>query len=212
MTEARPTSRVKQLLLASAAIAVPTVTGFLSSTRQVGLVVGLGFLSMVALAAWVIALGRLRPSTERWMIVPELLVFVGSLFPAAIGGHSVWLSVFGETAHCRVDTVERHPSTRGSDSFTAGLRCGDRMLELAPTKAQGVKPVGTELDVVVDRTGFFTNLERDEVSGWRNVLFLVGLLISAGFLALVALLPVRRPESTERQAAQGKPRRGGSST
>ncbi|SDN94381.1 hypothetical protein [Lentzea jiangxiensis] len=127
-------------------------------------------------------------------MVPALAVFVGSLFPAGIGGHSVWLTAFGETLRCRVDAVERHPSSRGADSFTTHLRCGDRELELSPTGARKAKPVGAELDVVVDGTGFFTSLERDEVSWLHNALFAIGLLGSARFVLLVVRLPVRRPE------------------
>lgn len=194
MTEATPASSPKHVLLAGAAITVPTMTGFLSNTGEVGLIVALGFLSVAALPFWIIALGRLRPKGGGWLLIAALAVFVGSLFPAGIGGHSVWLTAFGETLHCRVDTVERHPSSRGADSFTAHLRCGDSELKLSPTGARKAKPVGAELDVVVDETGFFTSLERDEVSWLHNALFAIGLLGSAGFVLLVARLPARRPE------------------
>ncbi|MGW6446535.1 hypothetical protein [Lentzea sp. NPDC055074] len=91
--------------------------------------------------------------------MPAVALFVAGFFPASIGGHSLWLTAFGETVHCCVDSVERHKSTRGSGSFSAHLRCGDRELALSPTQSGKVEQVGTELDVVADRTGLFSRAE-----------------------------------------------------
>lgn len=192
MSRARPPFQPKKLLLASASIALPTVTGFLSSSGKLAVILPLGFLSMAALPLFIASLGNYRAKAERWMLIPAVVIFIGSFFPASIGGHSLWLTAFGETVHCRVDEVVRHKSTRGSDSFSADLVCGDRKLTFFPTRFRKVKPVNTELDVVVDKTGFFGSLEPDQVSWRYNLLFLVGLLISGGFIVLVARLPVRK--------------------
>ncbi|WP_434439364.1 hypothetical protein [Lentzea sp. E54] len=202
MTGRRPPFQPKKFLLASISIAVPTATGFLSNTGQIGLIIPLGFLSMAALPFWVIALGDFRPKGERWVAIPALLIFVGSLFPAGIGGHSLWLTAFGETQHCRVESIERHHSSRGSDSFSADLLCGDRKLTFFPTNFREVKPVNTEMDVVTDKTGFFTSIEPDQVSWRYNLFFLAGLLVTAAFMLFVAWLPVRDPElaATEAQS------------
>lgn len=191
MTRPSPPLQLKKLLLASVSIAVPTTAGFLSSTSRVGLIIALGFLSMAALPLFLIAVGNYRPKGERWMVLPAFVLFFGSLFPAGIGGHSLWLTAFGETLQCRVDNIERHSSSRGADTFSADLRCGDRKLDFFPTNFRSVRPVGTEMDVVVDRTDFVDSLEPDEVSWWRNLLFLAGLLLNAGFILLVARLPIR---------------------
>lgn len=194
MTSARPLFQPKKLLFAGVSISLPTVTGFLSSTGKLWLVLPLGFLSMAALPLFIASLGSYRPRTERWMLIPAIVLFIGSLFPAGIGGHSLWLTAFGETVHCRVDSINRHSSSRGADRFSANLVCGgDRKVRFFPTNFRKVKPVNTEMDVVVDRTGFFGSLEPDEVSWRYNLFFLVGLLVSGGFIFLVAWLPVRNP-------------------
>jgi hypothetical protein len=197
MTRARPPLQAKRLLLASAGIAVPTAAGFLSSTGKLVVILPLAFLSLAALPFYLGSLLNYRSGKERWVFTPGLLIFVGSLVPASIGGHSVWLTTFGETLHCRVENVERHPSSRGSDSFSADLLCGDRKLTFFPAKSRPVKPVSTELDVVVDKTGFFGTLEPEQISWRYNLLFLAGLLASGGFIFLVAWLPVREPAPAE---------------
>ncbi|WP_189256413.1 hypothetical protein [Lentzea flava] len=157
------------------------------------MILPLAFLSMAALPFYIASVGNYRPKGERWMLLPALALFIGSVFPAGIGGHSLWLTAFGETLHCRVDNIERHSSSRGSDSFSADLDCGGRKLTFFPTNFRSVKPINTEFDVVVDKTGFFSSLEPDQVSWWHNLLFLTGLLINGLFIFLVAWLPVREP-------------------
>jgi hypothetical protein len=196
MTRTRPPFQPKKLLLSGLSIGVLMAVSFMlnaydSETRIWP--IPLVFLAIPALICYAVPLANYRPKGEKWVLLPAIVVFVASVFPANIGGHSLWLSVFGDIVHCRVDKVVRHKSTRGSDTFSNDLVCGDRKLTFRPTKFRSVKAVGTEMDLVVDRTGFVGGLEPDQVSTTYNLIFVLGLLMNGAFMLLVARRPVRDP-------------------
>lgn len=172
MTRTRPPRQPRKLLLACVSIAVVMLTAFLLNTGEpwvYGLAVLVG---MPAIIAYVVALAAYRPKDEGWVLMPAVLIAVLSIFPAYAGGHSVWLSVFGEVRHC---------------TFGTKLDCAGR---------------GAEVDMVVDRLRFVVPLEADQVSLGLNLLLLAGVLGNAAFVLLVARLPARQPRALDVPAPQ----------
>jgi hypothetical protein len=223
MTRTRPPCQPKKLVLAGLSIAVLVIICFLGNAYDHGLGVWpvplMIFVGLPAFVGYWLPLGSYRPRGAL-VVITAMLLFATTSFLANIGSHSLWLTKFGETVHCQVDNVERHKSTRGSDTFSNDLTCGDRKLTYLPTKFRSAKPVGTEMDLVVDKTGFVGSLEPDQVT-WKYNLLLLGVLMNAVFMLLVALLPARAPAPAESEAGtttpaaprtRGHARGGGSSS
>lgn len=163
-------------------------------------VLPLVFSGIAALFGYVFSLASYRPRGERWVLVPAMLMFVASLFLANIGGHSLWLTAFGETLHCKVVGVESHSSRRSPTSYSNKLECGDRKLDYHPTMYRTAHEPGSEMDIVVDRTGFVRNLEPDKVTAGRSLLLLLCVLMNAAFILFVARRPVRTAAPTSGEA------------
>lgn len=200
MTGPKPPAQPKKLLRASLSIAALMLVAFTSNAGGLW-AIPLVLLGIAAMFGYVFPLATYRPQGEKWVFVPAMLIFFATGFLANAGGHSLWLSVVGETVHCRVDDVERHSSTRGSASFSNTLVCGDKKLKYSPTNFRSAKPINTETNFVIDKTGFVGILEPDQVSWKYNLIFLAGLLMNAAFMLLVARLPNRQqvPAAEERQ-------------
>lgn len=95
----------------------------------------------VALVSWLAlrsCLERLRPksSVDAW--VGFLALFI-PLF-TYLGGHSLWLTAFGERlTDCEVTAVTTHTHRKSPDSFTNDITCGDRKLVYVPSRGFEVK-------------------------------------------------------------------------
>ncbi|GHH46329.1 hypothetical protein [Lentzea cavernae] len=148
---------------------------------------------VVCLIFYVLDAGSYRPRPSRWAGLPAMAIGIITIFPANVGSHSLWLTTFGETAHCRVISIQEHPGRRGPTTYSNELQCGDRQLHYSPTSSHSAQDPGTEMDVVIDRTGVAGNLEPDEVGLAQNLLLLLAVLMNGVFLFLVAWLPVRDP-------------------
>jgi hypothetical protein len=200
MTRTRPPYQPKKLLLAGLSITLLMIICFLGNAYDHGLGVWpvplMIFVGLPAFIGYWLPLGSYRPRGGL-VVLTAMLLYATTSFLANIGSHSLWLTKFGETVHCRVVNVERHQSTRGSDTFSNNLTCGGRKLSYSPTTFRSAKTVGAEMDVVVDRTGFVGSLEPDQVTWKYSVLLILGLLANAGFMLLVALLPAREPAPAE---------------
>ncbi|MEU7479196.1 hypothetical protein AB0A63_24635 [Lentzea sp. NPDC042327] len=150
-------------------------------------------LGIAAFFGYVWSLASYRPNGGRWVVVPAMALFFASLVLGNIGGHSLWLSAFGETVRCNVVEVQSHKHTRSPTTYSNTLDCGGRQLSYRPTTGHEVADVGARLSVVVDRTGFVSNLEAAKVNLGHSLLFPLGLLVNAAFIAFVARRPVREP-------------------
>lgn len=151
----------------------------------------------IALVSWLAlmpCLERLRPKSSLDAWVGFLAVFI-PLF-TYIGGHSLWLTAFGERlTSCEVTAVNTHSNRRSPDSSTNDITCGDRTLVYTPSWGVQAKEKGERVDLVVDRLGFTLNLEPDKVSTGRNLLVPLAFAWGVGSVFLVIKLPRReRPK------------------
>ncbi|GAB2819074.1 hypothetical protein GCM10027200_18300 [Lentzea nigeriaca] len=148
----------------------------------------------VSVATFIVYLGALagyRPKGEKWAIVPTMLILFASFVLTYIGSHSLWLTAFGETVHCKVIDIETHKSGKGS-TLSNNLDCNGRKSDHVPSWSNYVQKPGTEMDIVVDKKGFVGSLEPDEVTPGHNLLLLGVVLLNAALMLLVARLPVRQ--------------------
>ncbi|MFI6096941.1 hypothetical protein ACIA8G_15370 [Lentzea sp. NPDC051213] len=157
-------------------------------------VIVVAFALMICWLGYVYTVLGYRPKTSKWELLPAMALGIITLFPANIGSHSLWLTAYGETLHCTVTSIETHVNRRSPNSYSNELRCGDRQVHYTPSMYRSAQKPGSEMDIVVDRTGFIPSLEPDKVALWRNLLLLLAVLMNAVFFFLVAWLPVREPE------------------
>lgn len=192
MTELRPEMQPKRLVRASLLALAMAVGSFLI------MAVGKAFIVVAfAVAIWwvlyVITLAKYRPKSSKWAGLTAMVIGLATLFPAHIGGHSLWLSAFGETLHCKVISIDSIPSRSSPTTYKNKLQCGDRQLEYHPSTYRSAQKPGAQMDIVVDRTGIVPNLEPDKVGPGNSLLFVLALLVNGVFIFLVARLPVREP-------------------
>ncbi|SFR11831.1 hypothetical protein SAMN04488564_103674 [Lentzea waywayandensis] len=191
MIGARPPLRARRLLVACLFLAAIMVGSFLPNTPASNLMV----LFILATAICLIGYGATvsgyrRP--EKWPMFTALAIGVVTVFAVNTGGHSLWLTAFGESLRCKVISVDSHSSSRGSTQWSNELDCGGRTLTYWPSLGHTVEDVGREVDVVVDKARFVRELEPGKVSLGFNLLFLLALLMNGAFVFLVAWLPVRK--------------------
>lgn len=196
MNRTRPEFQPKVLVRGSL-LALGIIVGsfLLMAVGKAFIVVALAM--TVCLIFYVLDLGGYRSKPSRWAGLPAMVIGIATIFPADIGSHSLWLSAFGETLHCQVISIQEHPSRRGSTTYSNELQCGDRQLHYSPTSSHSARKAGTEMDIVVDKTGVVPNLEPDKVGLGHSLMLLVALLMNAAFIFLVAWLPVRSPVPAE---------------
>lgn len=190
MTGTRPPTHAKKLVWSSLFAVAIVLAGFLIMAVGNAVIV-VAFAAMACLIGYTIILGNYRP--EKWPFVVTLLIGVATFFPAHIGSHSLWLTTFGETLHCSVISIESHPGRRSPTTYSNKLQCADRQLNYVPTMYHSVQKPGTEMDIVVDRTGVAPNLEPAKVGLGHNLLFLLAVLMNGVLIFLVVWLPVREP-------------------
>ncbi|MFC3891362.1 hypothetical protein ACFOWZ_07725 [Lentzea rhizosphaerae] len=193
MTGTRPPFQPKKLLWSSLFAVAIVAAGFL--IMAVGKAfIAVAFATTIVWVFYVIALGNYRPKPSKWAGITAMVVGFATFFAAHVGSHSVWLSVFGETVHCKVISVDTVPSRTSPSKYHSKLQCGDQQrVHIADSYKSAPQP-GTEMDVVVDRTGVVPDLEPREVGLGHNLLLLLALLMNGVFIFLVAWLPVREPE------------------
>ena len=155
----------------------------------------------VALVSWLAlmpCLERLRPKSSLDAWVGFMAVFI-PLF-IYVGGHSLWLTAFGERlTGCEVTAVNTHANRRSPDSYTNDITCGDRKLVYTPSWGVDAKEKGERVDLVVDRLGFTLALEPAKVSTARNLLVPVAAAWGVGSILLVLRAPRRTPKPTKQQ-------------
>ncbi|WP_439661350.1 hypothetical protein ACSHWB_07530 [Lentzea sp. HUAS TT2] len=192
MNGTRPEVRPKALVRVSLLTLGIIVGSFLlTAAGKAFIVVALAML--VCLIFYVLDLGGYRPKPSRWAGLPVMVIGIVTIFPANIGSHSLWLTAFGETLHCQVISIQEHPSRRGSTTYSNELRCGDRQVHYTPTSSHSAQEPGTEMDVVVDRTGVVPVLEPDKVGLGHSLMLLLAVLMNAVLIFCVARLPIREP-------------------
>lgn len=194
MTATRPLVRPRKLAWSSLLAAAIVAASFLVMAVGKAVII-IAFAGLACVIGYAVVLGNYRQ--EKWPGLAALVIGIATLFPANIGGHSLWLTAFGETLHCKVISVESHLNRRSPTTYSNKLQCGGRQLDYHPTMYRSVKNPGLEMDVVVDRTGLVPNLEPGKVGLGHNLLFLLAVGMNAGLILLVARLPIRRPESAK---------------
>lgn len=147
----------------------------------------------VVLLSWLAlmpCLERLRPKSSLDAVVGFMAVFI-PLF-TFMGGHSLWLTAVGDRlSDCEVTAVNTHTHTRSPNSYTNDITCGDRKLVYTPSWGVDAREKGERVDLVVDPTGFTSDLEPAKVSVGRNLLIPLAVAWGAGSIVLVLKLPRR---------------------
>lgn len=154
----------------------------------------------VVLVSWLglmPCLERLRPtsSLDAWV------GFMAVVIPLCmyVGGHSLWLTAFGERlTGCEITAVNTHANRRSPDSRTNDITCGDRKLVYTPSWGIDAKEKGETVDLVVDRLGFTLALEPAKVSTARNLLVPLAAAWGVGSVLLVLRAPRRTPKQEKR--------------
>ncbi|MFJ8963818.1 hypothetical protein ACIRG5_30955 [Lentzea sp. NPDC102401] len=192
MTRSRPELQPKEL------VHIGLLTSAIIAGAFLFMVVGKAFILMafamlVCLIFYIPIVGGYRPKPSRWAGIPAMVIGIVTIFPSNIGSHSLWLTAFGETLHCKVISIQEHPGRRGPTTYSNELRCGDRQVHYTPTSSHSAQDPGTEMDIVVDKTGFVPNLEPDKVGLGHSLMLLLAVLMNGAFVFLVAWLPVREP-------------------
>jgi hypothetical protein len=154
------------------------------------------FAMLVCLIFYILTVGGYRPKPSRWAGLPAMALGIITIFPANIGSHSLWLTVYGETLRCKVTSIDTHVHRRSPNTYSNGLQCGDRQVTYHPSMYRDVYKVGAKMDIVVDKTGFVPNLEPDKVGLGHSLMLLLAGLMTGVFVFLVAWLPVREPVPT----------------
>lgn len=200
MTKVRPELQPKKLVAASLFTLAIMLGSFLIMTVGKAVIV-VAFAVAVCWLGYVYTLMGYRPKSSKWEFLPVLVLGVATLFPANIGGHSLWLTAYGETLHCKVVSIDAVPSRTSPTTYKNKLQCGDRQLEYHPSMYRSAQKPGTEMDIVVDRTGVVPDLEPDKVTPGRSLLLLLALLMNGALIFLIAWLPVREPEPAVEEEA-----------
>lgn len=155
----------------------------------------------IALVGWLAlmpCLERLRPKSSLDAWVGFMALFI-PLF-TYMGGHSLWLTAFGERlTSCEVTAVNTHSNRRSPDSYTNDITCGDRKLVYTPSWGMKAKDEGERVDLVVDRSGFMLDLEPAKVTTSRNLLVPLAAAWGVGSVLLVLKVP-RKERRKERRA------------
>lgn len=193
MTEVRPPFQLKKLLLASASLLLLMVVCFLTNTGHMWVIAVIVAGGLPAFFGYIVGLASHRSKGEGWVILSAMAIFFLTIAPASIGSHSLWLTVFGDTLHCKVVSIETHKSTRSPNTYSNTLDCAGRKIDYKPSIYLEVLEPGSTMDIVVDRTGFLAPLEPERVGLGFNLFLLAGVLVNAAFMLLVARLPARRP-------------------
>jgi hypothetical protein len=191
VSRTRPPLRSKKLLWSSLFAVAIVAAGFLIMAVGNAFII-VAFAGMACLVGYTITLGNYRQ--EKWPFLTTLVLGFATFFPAHVGSHSVWLSAFGETVHCKVISIVEVPHRTSPNTFKNKLQCGERQLDYTPTSYHSAQKPGTEMDLVVDKMGVVPNLEPDKVGLGYNLLFVLAVLMNAAFIFLVAWLPVRERE------------------
>lgn len=184
------------IVLASLCLVVLGIAGFLANGAGRWALICAPVV-LVSLLALIPCLERLRPkgSVDAW--IGFMAVFI-PLF-TYMGGHSLWLTAFGERLrNCEVTSVNTHTHRRSPDSYTNDITCGDRKLVYTPSWGVNAKEKGERVDLVVDRLGFTWNLEPAKVSAGRNLLVPLAAAWGVGSVLLVLKLP-RKERQKKRQ-------------
>ncbi|MFS8096140.1 hypothetical protein LFM09_03280 [Lentzea alba] len=145
-----------------------------------------------AAGAW-IATKRLRPwsAATGWVV----LVVAAIAFISSFGSKSLWLTLFGEPANGCVATEYHSHTPRTSPTYWWNeLDCGSRKITYFPSPAYSAKPVGEQIDLVVDPTGFAGYAEPGTIKPLISSLVGVAALAGAAYVALVLWLPERKPK------------------
>jgi hypothetical protein len=192
MTSARPPLQAKRLLVACLFLTAIVVGSFLPATDASKLLVVFILATVACLIGYGVTLsGYRRP--EKWPMFTGLVIGIVTVFAVNFGGHSLWLTAFGESAQCKVISVDSHSSSRGSTQWSNELDCGDRTLTYWPSLGYSVEDVGHDVDVVLYKVGFVRELEQGKVNLGLDLLFLLAVLMNGVLVFLVARLPVRQP-------------------
>ncbi|SER22363.1 hypothetical protein SAMN05216188_10932 [Lentzea xinjiangensis] len=201
MTEHRPEVQSKRLVRASVLALAIAAGSFLILTVGKAVIV-VAFAIAICWIFYVITLANYRPGPSKWAGVTAMVIGIATLFPAHIGGHSLWLATFGETLHCDVVSVESHTHRTSPTTYSNKLQCGDRQLSYHPSMYRSTQQPGTKMDIVVDRTDVVPYLEPDKVTLGHSLLFVLALLMNGVFIFLVAWLPVREPVPAAEEQAE----------
>lgn len=200
MTETRPEFQPKRLVRAGVlALAIIAGSFLIMAVGKAFIVVA--FAVAICWVFYVITLGNYRPKSSKWAGLTAMALGIATLFPANIGGHSLWLTAYGETLHCKVVSIDAVPSRTSPTTYKNKLQCGDRQLEYHPSMYRSAQKPGTEMGIVVDKTGVVPNLEPDKVTPGHSLLLLLALLMNGALIFLIAWLPVRAPEPAVEEEA-----------
>jgi hypothetical protein len=198
VTGTRPEFQPKRLVCISL-LTMGIIAGSFLIMAVGNAVIVVAFALAILWLGYVFTLTGYRPKTSRWELLPAMALGIVTIFPANIGSHSLWLTAYGETLHCKVTSIETHVHRRSPNTYSNELQCGDRRVTYQPSMYREVHEAGAEMDIVVDKTGFVPNLEPDKVGLGHSLMLLVALLMNAAFIFLIAWLPVREPVPAEEQ-------------
>lgn len=192
MTKIRPELRPAKLIAAGLFTLAIVLGSFLIMAAGKAVIV-VAFALAICWLGYVYTLLGYRPKSSKWEFLPVLALGIATLFPANIGSHSLWLTAYGETLHCKVISVDKVPSRSSPTTYKNKLQCDDRQLEYHPSMNRSTQEPGSAMDIVVDKTGLVPSLEPDKVTPGHSLLFLLALLMNGALIFLIAWLPVRGP-------------------
>ncbi|SER91251.1 hypothetical protein [Lentzea albida] len=180
-------------VILSLALAAAFVAGFLVGMPGMAPLIAVPVVIVCVFAAG-FAMLKLRPASTSVLAAPLAVIAVAGL--CAFGGHSLWLTAFGEhVPDCEVVSVNKHTSSKSATTFSNDLLCGSRTISShSPAGGQDeLREPGDRVALVLDRTGSFRVLEPGEPAWWRNVLAPVAAALGVAFVVAVLRAPRWKP-------------------
>jgi hypothetical protein len=143
------------------------------------------------------AVVKLRPGTTGVLAAPIVVLVVAAL--SGTGGHSLWLTMFGDETSCEVTGVNTHVGRRSPTTYSNSLTCGSRHVDVHTPADGHVDQPGERTGLVLDRFGVLLPLEPAEVAWWRNVLVPTAAVTGAVFVLFVLRRPRWEPRTPVQQ-------------
>ncbi|GHH46310.1 hypothetical protein [Lentzea cavernae] len=184
MTTTEAASRRRFAVVLGLALTVGFVSGFLTGMPGMAPLIAVPVVVVCAFAAG-FAMLKLRPKSTGLLAAPLAVLAVAGL--CAFGGHSLWLTTFGDVSSCEVVSVNKHTSSKSPTSYSNDLLCGSqRIPSHFPSGGQDeLRRTGDRVDLVLDRTGVVRVLEPAELAWWRNALVPIAAVVGVAFVLVV---------------------------
>ena len=116
----------------------------LALSTALGVTIGLGLVFIGVLGGIAYGMGVGALAERRWIIIPALILGVGSAFLLAHGAHSVLMQRIGHVEHCTVTQAEEHPFAK-YPSVDYVLACPSGEVELSRSWNERLLIQGTDV-------------------------------------------------------------------